>query len=55
MKADVEEAVATPNNPENQDTASERIKREVISWAWVILAFLLIEGTLVQARVIPSG
>ena len=29
--------------------------REVLSWFWVILAFLLIEGGLVQARVIPSG
>jgi signal peptidase I len=55
VKADVEDAVALPNNPEQQDTASERIKREVISWVWVILAFLFIEGTLVQARVIPSG
>ena len=34
---------------------NDRIWREVISWFWVILAFLLIEGTLVQARVIPSG
>ena len=33
----------------------DRVKREVISWFWVILAFLFIEGTLVQARVIPSG
>jgi signal peptidase I len=36
-------------------TTGEKIKRELISWIWVILAFLLIEGTLVQARVIPSG
>ena len=55
MKADVEDAVAPPNNPDHHDTASERIKQEVISWVWVILAFLFIEGTLVQARVIPSG
>ncbi|HMD39882.1 MAG TPA: signal peptidase I [Candidatus Acidoferrum sp.] len=33
----------------------ERIKREVIAWMWVILIFLLINGTLGQARVIPSG
>jgi signal peptidase I len=32
-----------------------RVKKEVIAWAWVILAFLLINGTLGQARVIPSG
>jgi len=28
--------------------------REVRGWLWVILAFLFIQGTLVQARVIPS-
>ena len=32
-----------------------RVLREVVSWVWVLLAFLLIQGTLVQARVIPSG
>ena len=32
-----------------------RILSEVLSWAWVAAAFLLIHGTLVQARVIPSG
>jgi signal peptidase I len=26
-----------------------------LSWLWVILAFLFIEGTIVQARVIPIG
>ncbi|MFZ0844832.1 MAG: S26 family signal peptidase, partial [Pseudolabrys sp.] len=31
------------------------ILREALSWLWVILAFLLITGTIVQARVIPSG
>ena len=29
--------------------------REALSWLWVILAFLFITGTIVQARVIPSG
>src|SRR5271168_4180451 len=32
-----------------------RIKSEIIAWFWVILAFMLINGTLGQARVIPSG
>jgi signal peptidase I len=31
------------------------IVREALSWLWVILAFLFITGTIVQARVIPSG
>ena len=34
---------------------SNRVWREIISWFWVIMEFLFIEGTLVQARVIPSG
>lgn len=36
-------------------TTKDRVWREVLSWVWVILAFFFIEGTLVQARVIPSG
>ncbi|MBZ5527120.1 MAG: signal peptidase I [Acidobacteriia bacterium] len=32
-----------------------RIQREVIAWLWVGLIFLLINGTVGQARVIPSG
>lgn len=41
---------------EKQETSlKRRVQREVISWVWVIVAFMLIEGTLVQARVIPSG
>src|SRR5260370_38438458 len=33
----------------------KRLQREVIAWMWVGLIFLLINGTLGQARVIPSG
>lgn len=40
---------------EEQLTHAQRIKREVIAWMWIILFFLLINGTLGQARVIPSG
>ena len=32
-----------------------KIQREIIAWFWVGLAFLLINGTIGQARVIPSG
>ena len=31
------------------------VKKEVIAWTWVVLSFLLINGTIGQARVIPSG
>jgi signal peptidase I len=33
----------------------KRILREMLGWTWVLVAFLFIHGTLVQARVIPSG
>lgn len=33
----------------------KRFLRELRSWCWVALAFFLITGTMVQARVIPSG
>jgi signal peptidase I len=33
----------------------QKIRREVLAWFWVVLAFLLINGTIGQARVIPSG
>jgi len=40
---------------ESQVPMSARVKSEIIAWFWVILAFMLINGTLGQARVIPSG
>jgi len=40
---------------ESQASMSARVKSEIIAWFWVILAFMLINGTLGQARVIPSG
>ena len=57
MKADAADTITVEKAPAPPaaSTANERIWREVVSWFWVIVAFLLIEGTLVQARVIPSG
>ncbi|NDQ56932.1 MAG: signal peptidase I [Acidipila sp.] len=40
-------------NSENP-TVRQRLQREALGWLWVLAAFLFIEGTLVQARVIPS-
>ncbi len=40
---------------ENQVPLRRRVLREFFSWLWVAGAFLFIHGTLVQARVIPSG
>jgi signal peptidase I len=39
---------------EEQLPLKTRVLREILSWVWVILAFLFIHGTIVQARVIPS-
>jgi len=47
----------TSKGGSQQDAASlkERIRSEAIAWFWIVLLFLLINGTLGQARVIPSG
>ena len=41
--------------PEEHLTVEQKVRREVIAWFWVALVFLLINGTIGQARVIPSG
>src|SRR6201998_1076252 len=51
MNAEDTLPVATKTKPD----VSNLILREALSWLWVILAFLFITGTIVQARVIPSG
>jgi len=55
VKADVEEAVTVAKTKSAPATTKDVVWREVVSWFWVIVAFILIEGTIVQARVIPSG
>jgi signal peptidase I len=57
VKADVRHAVPGGKSKAAAapPTAQQRVWREVVSWIWVIVAFIFIEGTLVQARVIPSG
>jgi signal peptidase I len=48
-------------SPEQPKTAPkngalrQKIRREIFAWFWVVLLFLLINGTIGQARVIPSG
>jgi len=44
------------DSPEDERlTPTQKLRREIIAWFWVALAFLLINGTIGQARVIPSG
>jgi signal peptidase I len=40
--------------PQEKLTTEQKIRREIIAWFWVGLVFLLINGTIGQARVIPS-
>ena len=57
MKADAIKVKVKNGAPVKQADASmsAKVKSEIIAWFWVILAFMLINGTLGQARVIPSG
>ena len=56
MKVDTIAAKKGKDAPKAPATPfGDRVKSEIIAWFWVILAFLLINGTLGQARVIPSG
>src|SRR5579863_2503643 len=38
-----------------EPTQRDKIRRELLSWFWVILAFFIIESMVIQARVIPSA
>ncbi len=40
---------------EEKPPLRKRVLRELLSWGWVLLAFLFIHGTLVHGRVIPSS
>ncbi len=40
--------------PQKKLPLRKRVVREITAWGWVLLAFLLIHGTLVHGRVIPS-
>jgi signal peptidase I len=42
--------------PQNEKlTTRQKVRREMVAWFWVGLVFLLINGAIGQARVIPSG
>jgi signal peptidase I len=36
-------------------TVEQTVRREILAWFWVALIFLLVNGAVGQARVIPSG
>jgi signal peptidase I len=45
----------TQKKQKDQLTTKQKIRSEIIAWFWVGLVFLLINGTIGQARVIPSS
>src|SRR5712692_1103044 len=57
MKADLKADAkrSKEKEAESKVPVGQRVQREVIAWFWVALVFLLINGTIGQARVIPSG
>jgi len=55
VKADDSQVKGKKEEAKAAAPLSDRVKSEIIAWFWVILAFMLINGTLGQARVIPSG
>ena len=57
MKADAIK-IKTKNGAvakESDASIGAKVKSEIVAWFWIGLIFLLVNGTLGQARVIPSG
>ena len=52
-RAKTQQKQQKPQKPEL--TRKELIRRELLSWFWVILAFFILESMVIQARVIPSA
>jgi len=46
---------SSSKKPHEKLTTEQKIRREIIAWFWVGLVFLLINGAIGQARVIPSS
>jgi signal peptidase I len=51
----IEKTDAKKEPAEEKLPLRRRVLREILAWGWVLAAFLFIHGTLVQARVIPTG
>jgi signal peptidase I len=54
MKADPSKNEKHKKEKESPLPVAQRVRREIVAWFWVALAFMLINGTIGQARVIPS-
>jgi signal peptidase I len=56
VTADVTKKKKAKDAPQAEELPiGAKVRSEIIAWFWVILVFMLINGTLGQARVIPSA
>jgi signal peptidase I len=55
MKADPIKNKAKKGAAEADLSIRAKVKSEILAWFWIGLVFMLVNGTLGQARVIPSG
>jgi len=55
VKAESKKSALAEKENKQAPSKNKRVWSEIISWFWVIFAFILIEGGVAQARVIPSG
>jgi len=56
MKPDPTKQKSKTNSAhQSAPTLSAKVKKEILAWFWIGLVFMLVNGTLGQARVIPSG
>jgi hypothetical protein len=55
MKADAKADAKRNKEAQPVVPVRQKVQREIIAWFWVALVFLLINGTIGQARVIPPA
>jgi signal peptidase I len=60
VKADVQkkkpaQAVTPVSSQQVEPSLATRVRGEIIAWFWIGLVFMLVNGAIGQARVIPSG
>jgi signal peptidase I len=55
VRAEAEKSALAEKENKQTPLKNKRVWSEIVSWFWVIFAFILIEGGVAQARVIPSG
>jgi signal peptidase I len=55
LKTDSRKIEKSTHKKRSSASTHQLIQREIVAWFWVALAFMLVNGAVGQARVIPSG